>query len=73
MKELLKLYKNSVLGFVEYRTPALHHATCTVLNPLDNLQENFLRNAGVAELEVDDVQPGTSGSKKGHSDAGTPA
>ena len=49
--ELVNLYKSRVLSFVEYRTPAVYHATCTVLRPLDNLQEGFLRNAGVTTLE----------------------
>ena len=36
---------------MEYRTPALYHATCTTLKPLDGLQESFLRKAGVTALE----------------------
>ena len=37
---------------MEYRTPALYHATCTALQPLDKVQERFLRQAGVTELEA---------------------
>ena len=36
---------------MEYCTPALFHATCTILKPLDGLQEGFLRKAGVTALE----------------------
>ena len=37
---------------MEYRTAALYHATDTVLQPLDNLQDHFLRQAGVTPLEA---------------------
>ena len=50
--ELLHLYKARVLSFVEYRTAALYHATDTVLQPLGNLQDHFLRQAGVTPLEA---------------------
>ena len=50
--ELVLLYKNRVLSYLEYRTPALHHATCTALQPLNKLQERFLREAGVTSLEA---------------------
>ena len=32
--QLVKLYKARVLGYVEYRTAAVYHATDTVLKPL---------------------------------------
>ena len=51
-RELLNLYKCRVLRFVEYRSAAVYHATCTVLRPLDRLQENFVRQAGVTQVEV---------------------
>ena len=50
--ELVNLYKARVLGYLEYRTPALYHATDTVLQPLDDLQNRFLRQAGVTPLEA---------------------
>ena len=40
-----------MLSYLEYRTPAVYHATCTVLGPLDRLQDSFLRKAGVTTLE----------------------
>ena len=30
----------------------MYHVTCTVLKPLDQLQERFLRNAGLSDLEA---------------------
>ena len=50
--QLLNLYKARVLGYVEYRTAAVYHATDTVLAPLDRLQDSFLRRLGVAPLEA---------------------
>ena len=51
-RELVNLYKARVLGFLEYRTPAVYHATNSVLKPLEKLQERFLREAGVTSLEA---------------------
>ena len=50
--QLLKLYKSHVPGFVEYRTPALYHASDSVLTPLDQFQEWVLRDLGLTELEA---------------------
>ena len=50
--ELVKLYKARVLGYVEYRTPAVYHATDTVLAPLNKLQDSFLRKLGITPLEA---------------------
>ena len=52
LKQLLTLYKSHVLGLVEYRTPALYHASASVLAPLDKLQEWVLRDLGLTELEA---------------------
>ena len=40
-------FKQRVLGFVECRTPAIYHATTTVLNQLDRTQDNFFRELGI--------------------------
>ena len=49
---MIDLYKAHVLSYVEYRTPAVYHATTTTLTPLDRLQHRFLRDtAGVNDLE----------------------
>ena len=50
--ELVNLYKSRVLSYLEYRTPALYHATETVLQPLNSLQDRFLRQAGLSTLEA---------------------
>ena len=49
---LLDLYKCRVLSYLEYRTPAVYHATNTVLQPLDKLQERFVHETGVSTLEA---------------------
>ena len=41
-----------MLSYVEYRTPAVYHATCTVLKPLDQLQERFVHETVVTTLEA---------------------
>ena len=52
MKQLPKLYKSHVLGFVGCRTSALYHASAAVLAPLDKLQEWVLRDLGLSEEEA---------------------
>ena len=52
VKKLLLLYKSLVLGFVEYRTPALYHACPSVLEPLDRLQDGLLRDLGLTQEEA---------------------
>ena len=46
LPELLQHYKSQVLSFIEYRTPALTHASTTVLAPLDAVQNRFLHELG---------------------------
>ena len=45
-------YKAHVLAFVEYRTPAIYHASTTALAPLDAVQRWFLRELGLSEVEA---------------------
>ena len=45
-------YKAKLLSFIEYRTPAIYHATSSVLAPLDRLQTTFLRQACISEMEA---------------------
>ena len=35
--ELVKLYKSRLLGYLEYHTPAVHHASDTQLEPLNRV------------------------------------
>ena len=46
------LYKSKLLGYLEYRMPALYHATDTVLAPLDRLQDRLLQAVGCSETEA---------------------
>ena len=48
VEDIMVQYKQQILSFVEYRTPAVYHATSTVLAPLDRLQSSFLREVGVS-------------------------
>ena len=49
---LLGLYKAQLLGFVEYRTSAIYHATRKTQEPLDNVQRRFLKEVGVSEVDA---------------------
>jgi len=49
VEDLVIQYKQQVLSYIEYRTPAIYHATKTVLGRLDKLQENFLRELGITK------------------------
>ena len=48
--DLIVLYKAHLLSFLEYRTPAIYHATRAILERLDAVQSRFLRNANVDEV-----------------------
>jgi len=48
--DLILLYKAHLLSFIEYRTPAIYHATRDVLCRLDDVQKKFLRNVSVDEV-----------------------
>ena len=39
--DLVLQYKQQILSYIEYRNPAIYHATATVLNQLDRTQDNF--------------------------------
>ena len=45
-------YKQQILGFIEYRTAALYHASDSVLEPLNALQNKIVRAAGMSEVEA---------------------
>ena len=48
--ELVTLYKAHLLSFIEYRTPAVYHATRDILDRLDRIQTKFLQDAGVNDV-----------------------
>ena len=48
--DLVVLYKAHLLSFLEYRTPAVYHATRVCLRRLEAVQSGFLKDIGVAEV-----------------------
>ena len=48
--DLVILYKAHLLSFLEYRTPAIYHATRALLRRLDAVQSGFLRDIGIDEV-----------------------
>jgi len=49
VEKMVRLYKAHFLSFIEYRTAALYHASCSVLLPLDRMQQHFLKEIGLTE------------------------
>ena len=50
--ELMHLYKAQVLSYVESSTPAIFHASPSVLEPVDRVQRRLLRELGMSEVEA---------------------
>jgi hypothetical protein len=50
--ELVMLYKTNLLSYLEYRTPAIYHATRDHLSRLDRVQTKFLQDVGINEVEA---------------------
>jgi hypothetical protein len=48
-EDMVVQYKQQVLSYIEYRTPAIYHATKTVLNRLDKQQDHFFRELGITK------------------------
>jgi len=48
VRVLVWLYKSHVLSFVEYSTPAIHHAPAFFLAQIDRVQETFLEEVGLS-------------------------
>jgi len=47
VEDLVLQYKQQVLSYIEYRSAAIYHATNTVLNRIDKLQDKFLLELGI--------------------------
>ena len=47
--ELVILYKSHLLSYLEYRTPAIYHATRDILHKLDRVQTKFLEDINITE------------------------
>ena len=52
LADLMVQYKQQILSYLEYRTPAVYHATTTVLTQLDRFQDSFLRDIGVSREDA---------------------
>ena len=52
VSQLVQVYKSKVLSFVEYRTPAVHHAAKTTLAGIDAVQRRFLHECGLSDEEA---------------------
>ena len=50
--QIVKLYKAQILSFIESGTPALHHASMSVLDAIDRVQRRFLREIGLTEEQA---------------------
>ena len=50
--ELVKLYKTHVLPTLEFSTPAVYHASNTVLDHLDKVQRRFLREVNLTAADA---------------------
>ncbi len=52
VSDLVMLWKSDVLSYIEYRTPAIYHACCTILKPIDDAQDRYLRDLGLSDLDA---------------------
>ena len=50
--EQISLYKAHILSYIEYRTPAIAHASATTLAPLDAIQNRLLRELDISAEEA---------------------
>ena len=48
--DLIVLYKVRLLSHLEYRTPAIYHATRVVISRPDAVQNRYLRDVGVDDV-----------------------
>ena len=50
--QMVDVYKAQLLAFLEYRTPAIHHACDTSLFELDSVQRHLLEAAGLTAIDA---------------------
>ena len=48
IKDLMVLFKSHILSFIEFRSPALLHASATVRAPLGHILDHFLDEIGIS-------------------------
>ena len=51
-QRLIQLFKSHILGFLEYRTPAILHASSSVLAPLDHIFDRFIGQLGISSEQA---------------------
>ena len=51
-QQMVLHYKAKLLSYIEYRTPAIYHACDTALGPLDRVQDRFLREACISDINA---------------------
>jgi hypothetical protein len=49
--DIMSLYKANVLGYIEAATPGIFHACSSFLSDVDKVQEGFLREVGLNDLD----------------------
>ena len=49
---LVLLCKAQLPSYIAYRTPAIYHAACSVLEPVDGVQQRFLRESCVSDEDA---------------------
>ena len=49
---MVNLYKSKVLAYIEGKTPAIYHVAQSALQRVDNIQEQFMRSAGLTDIEA---------------------
>ena len=50
--EMFQLFKAHVLPSLEYPTPAIYHASASVLDKLDSIQRSFFRDMGISKEDA---------------------
>ena len=50
--EMVLHFKSHLLSYIEYRTPAIYHATTTALAPIDRILSSFLRQLGISDIHA---------------------
>ena len=52
INEIMTLFKSRVLGYIEYRTPAIYHASAASLSQIDAIHKRLLRAVGITQEEA---------------------
>ena len=52
IRHLISIFKSYVLGFIEYRTPAIIHAASSNLKLIDLIFDRFLSTIGISAVDA---------------------